>query len=66
MTSFRGHPLINNAAPILAEYNARKRLADLGFTSDLSSLDCVKAEAFIVISQELDRLQAEEYKRKKK
>jgi hypothetical protein len=51
--------------PLVHEYIGRQRLAKLGFTSDLSKLPSWKAEAFVFISSEVDRLQSEEMKRRK-
>jgi hypothetical protein len=44
----------------------RKRLAKLGYSSEFESLSCWKAEAFMYISQELDRLEAAEMKKRSK
>jgi hypothetical protein len=50
----RGGSLINEASPLVAEYNVRTRLAKLGFTSDLSKLDCLRALAFAEIDSVRD------------
>ena len=52
------------AAPYLAEYNARMRLAKLGYTDDLSNLDSETAEAFLLISQTFSKLESDEMKKK--
>ncbi len=49
-------PFDSNAAPFLAEYAARKRLAELGYRFDICDLDCVTGEAFLLIGNEFDRL----------
>lgn len=63
--AFRGANLVNEAAPYLAEYVTRKRLAKLGFTSPLDALDSLKADIFCMIDAEIDDLQAKEIKKKK-
>jgi len=50
-----GKGFYNEASPIVAEFNARTRLVDLGYRSNIDDLDCFKAECFILISSELDR-----------
>jgi hypothetical protein len=54
----------NETSGFLAEFNARKRLAELGYMSSLDELDSETAEAFILISCELDRLEADENKKR--
>jgi hypothetical protein len=56
--------LQNETAPIIAEYNARKRLAELGFIDDINNLDCITAECFLIISQEIDKLEVEKNRNK--
>jgi len=46
------------------EYFDRKRLAEMGFTTPLSSLPGAKVAAFLVIDRHLDRLRADKAKRK--
>jgi len=48
------------------EYISRQRLAKLGFVSNLSDLPAWKAEAFCLIGSEVDRLQNEDFKNKRK
>lgn len=62
--SYRGSSLQNEAAPFIAEYIQRKRLAKLGFTSDISSVSALKAEIFGIIDVELDKCQAEDMRSK--
>jgi hypothetical protein len=54
---------MNEAGWLVAEYNQRKRLAKLGFTSPLSELSVMKAEAFCMIDQEIDDLTSKEAKK---
>lgn len=46
----------NSAMPLVREFIERKRLAKLGFTTQLSGLRADKAHWFILIDSELDRL----------
>lgn len=67
--SYRGIPHQNEASIIVAEYNSRKALAKLGYTTPLEELDCFTADCFAVIENELAKIQDEEIKkagRKKK
>lgn len=57
---------MNEATPVVSEYLTRLRLAKIGYTSDMRNLSVTKGEAFLFISQELDRLESEEMKRKAK
>lgn len=41
----------------------RQRLAKLGFTSPIENLDCITADAFLMIDAEIETLRAEELKR---
>lgn len=59
-----GSSFTNEAAPFIAEYAQRKRLAKLGFTSNISELDATKAEIFGIIDAELNRLELEDLRRK--
>ena len=61
--SYRGHGMTNDAAPFIAEYAQRKRLAKLGYTSPLSELSAFKADVYAIIDAELDKLQALEAKK---
>lgn len=63
-SSFKGGSLNNEAAVFVAEYIQRKRLAKLGFTSDISCLNAIKAEIFGIIDVELDKCQAEDMRSK--
>lgn len=56
----------NEAAPIVAEYAARKRLADIGYTTDFDELDSIKADCFLLISGEIDRLDREKSKTRRR
>ena len=53
----------NETAPLLMEFIARKRLAELGFMFDPSDLSIFKAECFQLISTEIQKLEAEEMER---
>lgn len=60
---------MNETAWVVAEFNQRRRLAKLGFTQPLSELDSFRAEAFLIISDEIDdferkRQEQESQKRK--
>ena len=55
--------MMNEKHPVVNEYISRKRLAELGFTSDLSQLPSWKGNDFIFISNELDRLKEQDRKR---
>lgn len=55
--------VVNDAAPILAAYFDRKRLAELGFTSPLSDLNDFDAKCFLLISSEIDKWHEEQRKR---
>jgi hypothetical protein len=61
---FKGSSLSNEAAPFVAEYLQRKRLAKLGYTSNISGMDALKAEIFGIIDVEMDKCQAEEMRSK--
>ena len=49
----------DEAAPYVVEYLERKRLSKLGYTSPLGELCALKAEIFVMIDVELDKLQSE-------
>lgn len=60
-------PIIDEAAAFyLYQYSQRVRMKDLGFTDSLENLDCVSAEAFTIIANEIDRVHDEEMKKKSK
>jgi hypothetical protein len=54
----------NETSWIVAEYNARMRLAKLGYTETIENLDCIKADMFLIIDQEIDKLEKEKNKRR--
>lgn len=56
--------MMNAAAPLLAEFNQRRRLAKMGYRFRPEALSVFKAECFVLIDSEIDRLEAEEMKRK--
>ncbi len=60
----KGQALVNEAAPIFHEYVMRKRLAKLGYVSDMSTLSAFKAECFYLIDVEVDDTQAKEAQRR--
>jgi hypothetical protein len=62
--AFRGSSMTNEAAPFVAEFVQRKRLAKLGYTSSISELDALKAEIFGIIDVELEKCQAEDMRSK--
>jgi hypothetical protein len=47
-------------------YIERKRLAALGYTSSMDDLDCYTASCLLLVSQELDKLESEDMKKKSK
>lgn len=51
------------AALYLTEYAARLELRKLGFTDSLDDLDCITAEAFLLISQQYAAAQRRALKR---
>lgn len=57
--AYKGSHLHNEAAGFVAEYAQRKRLAKLGYTSNVGELSAVKAEIFSVIDVEIDKCQSE-------
>ena len=63
--AFKEIPFTNEAAPLLAEFNQRRRLAKLGYQFDPGSLSVFKAECFILIDSEIDRLESEAMKAKR-
>jgi len=60
--AYNGQSLVNEAAPLVHEYNTRVRLAKLGYRSDLGSLSAFKAECFTLIDRTLDAERAKEAK----
>jgi len=56
--------LENEALGMVSEYFSRQRLAQIGFYDDLSTLDSFSAECFLIISNEIDKLNKEGSKRK--
>lgn len=62
--AYRGANLQNEAAPWLAEYAQRKRLAKLGYVTNISELSAIKAEIFGIIDVELDKCQADDMRSK--
>ncbi|MDZ4678398.1 MAG: hypothetical protein SGI74_12915 [Oligoflexia bacterium] len=55
---------MNEAAPLLMEYNMRLQLSKLGYRFDGQSLSSFKAQAFTIISSEISRLEAESLKKR--
>jgi hypothetical protein len=62
--SYKGSSLVNEAASFIAEYSQRKRLAKLGYVSNISELSAIKAEIFGIIDVELDKCQNEDMRSK--
>lgn len=56
----------NESAPLLAEYNTRMRLAEMGFTFPAQDLSYFKAKCFDIIGQEIQKQSSEELKAKSK
>jgi len=48
----------NEALWLVAEYNQRRRLKAVGLTQDMSTVDAFRGEAFLIISDEIDSLEA--------
>jgi hypothetical protein len=48
----------DQAAPYVMDYAARRSLAKLGFRDSLDSLDCITAEAFLVIDETIAEVMA--------
>lgn len=61
----KDHGYANESVPYISEFFARQRLSKLGFTSDFSELDINKAEAFLIIDSEVERLKSEMMKKKR-
>jgi hypothetical protein len=49
----------NECALLIAEYNARQSLRKLGYPSDPKELNCFKAECFLIIQSELQKIEEE-------
>lgn len=62
--SYKGSSLVNEAASFIAEYSQRKRLAKLGYVTNISELSALKAEIFGIIDVELDKCQNEDMRSK--
>lgn len=60
----KGGHLVNEAAPYLAEYTQRKRFAKLGYTTSISELSALKAEVFLLIDCEIEKIQSEDARKK--
>jgi hypothetical protein len=54
------HPL---SGIYIMEYITRMRLKTLGFTDNLDDLDCITAEALLVIDGAVEQLKADEMKK---
>jgi hypothetical protein len=61
--AIRGHHLQTEAAPVVAEYLDRMKLTKLGYRFDSGLLDCDKAEAFVIVADEIDKAKADEQER---
>lgn len=61
--AYKGSHLQTEAACYVAEYNKRKRLADLGYTSPIGELSCFNAEIFCIIDAELDKCRSEDMRK---
>lgn len=59
-SSSNTHPL---SGIYIMEYITRMRLKTLGFTDNLDDLDCITAEALLVIDGAVEQLKAEEMKK---
>lgn len=62
---YKGLKSTNDAYPLVSEYSQRRRLAKLGYTSNISELSAWKASVFVMIDSEIDRLESEEMKKKR-
>lgn len=60
----KGSDFVNEAAPFVMEYVSRQRLAKLGFMDDLNELDCLTADALLLIDAEVHAAQADLLKKK--
>ena len=56
----------NDMVFYLSEYNQRAKLRKLGFTESLEELDALTGELFAMISDEIDKLESEEAKNRRK
>jgi hypothetical protein len=50
----KGAGLRNSTFPLVEEYFKRRALAELGYTSPISSLDYEKSEVFAIIHREVE------------
>jgi hypothetical protein len=55
--------LQTDAAPLLAEYLDRLKLSKIGYRFTPGVLDCDKADAFVLISDEIEKAKADEQER---
>lgn len=62
--AYKGQSLQNEAAMFVAEYSQRKRLAKLGYTTNIEGLSALKAEIFGIIDVELDKCQSDDMRPK--
>lgn len=60
----KGTGLVNETAWIVNEYATRKRLAGLGYTTDIRNLSGFKAECFCIIEEEIEKTLAQEAKKR--
>jgi len=56
----KGSDYINETWPWVAEYMNRMRFAKLGWTEPFSELDCLTAEAMILIDTEVRKITSEQ------
>lgn len=54
---------MNEAAPLLYEYNSKKVLAKLGYRFDSNELSVFDAEVYNLIASEISQLESEEIKK---
>jgi hypothetical protein len=63
--AYRGaNDFTNEAAPLVAEYVQRMRMAKLGYQSDTKALSAFKGAAFSLIAEEIAKLQDADLKKK--
>lgn len=60
----RGGHVVNNSAVWVEGYVTMTRLRKMGFSFDSKSLSSEAAQIFVVISQEIDRIEREDIERK--
>lgn len=63
MWKIKGAAVSPESQLFIMEYITRMRLKSLGFTDDLASLDCITAEALLVIDGAVEEMKAEEMKK---